>query len=123
MNIILYAEPAEKAREKLEKLIRAELPGLQVDRVDSIQSLSQKLCRPLNRISVIVIFLVSESGIAPLLTLKPLFDHIRLILVLPDKTKRLTALGLQLGPCFISYWDNSLEDITAVLKKIDQRTS
>ena len=121
MEVVLYATAAQKRGNKLEKLIQDELPQIQIEKINSIRSLKGKLCRPLNRISVIVMFVISEDDIDHLLTLRPLFDGIRLILVLPERKKKLTALGLVLNPCFVGYSDSDLIDIASVLKKIDQR--
>ena len=120
MKIILYAEDKEEVGENLQKLIQHQLPNIQIDAIHSVRQLSSTLCRPLNRVSVIVIFVMCEKDIDQFLTLKPLFDNIRLILVLPDGTTGMMAPWLQLNPCFISYRDNDFSDITSVLKKIYQ---
>jgi hypothetical protein len=123
MKIILYAEDRQGMGENLEKGIQHQLPNLQTDVIDSVRRLSSALCRPLNRVSVIVIFVMCEQDIGQFLALKPLFDNIRLILVLPDRTTGMMGPWLQLKPCFISYTDNytdnDFSDIISVLKKID----
>jgi hypothetical protein len=118
MKIILYADDKEEMGKNFGKLIQNQFPDIQLDTLNSVSRLSEKLCRPLNRISVIIIFVTCERDIDRLLTLKPLFDNIRLILVLPDRTTGMMAHGLQLNPCFISYFDSDFSDITSVLKKL-----
>lgn len=118
MKIILYADDKEAMGKNFGKLIQNQFPDIQMDILGSVRCLSEKLCRPLNRISVIVIFVTCERDIDGLLTLKPLFDNIRLILVLPDRTRGMMAHGLQLNPCFISYLDSDFSDIISVLKKL-----
>ena len=118
MKIILCADDSEPLGKNLELLIQNQLSEIQIDTMNSISDLSRKLCRPLNRISVIVIFVRCENDIRKLLTLKSLFDNIRLILVLPDRTREMMGLGLQLNPCFISFLENDLLDIISVLEKI-----
>ncbi len=118
MKIILYTDDKEAMAKNFRKLIQNQLPDIQMDTLNSVSRLSEKLCRPLNRISVIVIFVMCERDIDRLLALKPLFDNIRLILVLPDRTTDLMAHGLQLNPCFISYLDSDFSDVTSVLQKI-----
>ncbi|WP_232364187.1 hypothetical protein [Desulforapulum autotrophicum] len=105
---------------RLEQLIQDELPKIKVETICSIECVSQNLRRPLNGISVIVLFIVSQSQIENFLILKPFFDNTRLILVLPDNNKGLVAKGLQLNPCFVTYLDNDPHDITSVLRKIEQ---
>jgi hypothetical protein len=118
MKIILYTESKEEMGKNLQELIHHQLPKIQIDAIQSIRRLSSTLCRPLNRVSVIVIFVVCEADIDQFLTLNPLFDNIRLILVLPDGTRDMIAPWLQLKPCFICYRDNDFSDITSVLEKI-----
>ena len=120
MNVILFAASPQKMGTALEQLIQQELPKIKVETICSIERVSQKLRRPLNGISVIVLFIVSQNQIESFLTLKPFFDNTRLILVLPDNNKGLVAKGLQLNPCFVTYLDDDPHDITLVLKKIEQ---
>jgi hypothetical protein len=121
MKIVLFAEDVQEMGNELEGLIYDELPQTQVEKINSTLYLKEKLCRPLNRISVIVVFVNCESDIDRLMTLRPLFDGIRLILVLPGGENKLTSLGLGLNPCFVSYSDSDPSDIALVLKKIDQQ--
>ena len=121
MKIALYADPVQEMGNTIEGMIQNELPQIQIEKMNSIGFLKKSLCRPLNRISVIVVFVFHEKDIDLLLTLRSLFDDIRLILILPDRGKKLTALGLGLNPCFVGYSDSDPADITLVLKKIDQQ--
>ena len=122
MKLIIYAENRTEMGKKLTISIQDKLPKIQIDTITSINDLSRKLGRPLNRVAVIVIFVTCQKDIDQWLGLKSLFDNIRLILVLPDRTKGMVASGLQLHPSFISYSDSDYRYITSVLKKIYQRT-
>jgi hypothetical protein len=121
MKIILFSGDAQEKGNELEGIIHGELPQIQVEKINSTLYLKEKLCRPLNRISVIVVFVNCESDIDRLFSLRPLFDGIRLILVFPDGENKMISQGLGLNPCFVSYSDSDPSDITLVLKKIDQR--
>lgn len=118
MKIILYTEDKQEMGDDLQKLILHQLPTVQTDAVQSFRRLSSMICRPLNRVSVIILFVMCETDIDQFITLKPLFDNIRVILVLPDGTRDMMAPWLQLKPSFISYRDNDFSDIISVLKKI-----
>ncbi len=122
MKMLLLAEPLLKLCDRLENLIRTELPGIRIERTVSTGSFLRQLCQPMRRISVIVVFVVSESDINRLMALKPLFEDIRLILVLGDREQQTMAVALCLNPCFISYFDNDPREIIAVLEKIERRT-
>lgn len=122
MNIILFADIQEKKSSALARLIQNQFPGIHVDTVHSVNGLSKKIRRPFNGISVIVVFVVSEDTITGLSPLLPLFETIRLILVLPERADGLGALGLKLSPFFVGFRDSSLEDITAILTRLEQRS-
>ncbi len=121
MKLILYTGERKALGQNLEKLIQEQLPQIQIEAIDSAQGLSRLLCRPLNRISVIIIFVNCEEDLRGFLTLEPLLDNIRRILVLPERTTAMMAMGLQLNPSFISYWDSEFLDIISVLEKIYHR--
>jgi len=99
---------------KLKISIQDQLPKIQIETITSIDTLSRIIGRPLNRIAVIVIFLTCQKEIDQWLGLKSLFDNIRLILILPDRTKSMVASGLQLHPSFISYSDSDYSAPTLV---------
>jgi len=122
MKLIIYAENRTEMEKKLTLSIQDKLPKIQIDTITSINDLSRILGRPLSRIAVMVIFVTCQKEIDQWLGLKSLFDNIRLILVLPDRTKGMVTSGLQLHPSFISYSDSDYLDITSVLKKMYQRT-
>ncbi len=123
MNIILFTDAPQGMGTTLEQRIQNQLPRMQVEIVDSIGLIAQRLCRPLNGISVIILFIASESQIEQLLAIQPFFDDIRLILIFPDTNRTMMAKGLQLDPCFISYLHSDLNDITSVLEKIETLTN
>ncbi|MDD9303243.1 MAG: hypothetical protein HUK40_13225 [Desulfobacter sp.] len=122
MKLIIYTKDKDSLGKKLGKMIHQQLPEVQIETIDSAGHLSQILCRPLNRISVIIFFTACKKDIHDLLGLKPLFDNTRRILVLPDEAKGMMAFGLQLNPSFISSQDSDFLDIISVLKKIYQNT-
>ena len=118
MKLILYTGEKTDPGKTLEKLIQDQLPIIQMETLGSVDGLSRILCRPLNQISVIIIFVNCEEDLHGFLALTPLFDNIRRILILPGRAEGMVALGLQLNPCFITYLDNDFLDIISVLKKI-----
>lgn len=122
MKILLYANNRINTGKKLEKKIKEELFQIEIETLNSVTTLSQKLCQPLHRIMVIIIVIHAKEEITPFFDLIPLFEHIRIILVLPDREKKTFASGIKLNPSFISYADDNLKDITQVLKKIQQIT-
>lgn len=110
-----------KIGEHLKKIIQDKLPGIEVEQVDSILNLSKKLTRPLNKISILVTFVDGSNDISNLISLRPLLDNTKQILILPDRSIEMMESGLQLAPSFISYDDSDLMNVFSVIKKIFQK--
>ena len=118
MKTILYANRMDNIGEKLENIIHAQVPGIQVKTCNSIELFSEMLRQPLNNISVVVLMVTTRDELVHFYLMKLLFDNIRIILILPDRHKDTLALSLKLKTSFISYIDSDLLDVTAVLGQI-----
>ncbi len=124
MKLILYADNREKRGNRLETLIHEKIPGIQIIPLSTIDDLSQSLCRPLHQISIAVIFIFSQNQIKALLPLEPLFDDIRIVLIISSGEDIPMAAALELKPSFVSFpdpEDSDFEDVLSVLRKIQTR--
>ena len=81
MKIILYANEECEFRDRLKGRIINALPQVQVDLADSGQHLVKILSRPLHNISVLIVFISDAEDVGVLLSLKTLFEDIKLILI------------------------------------------
>lgn len=122
MKIILYTNRINGLGKKLEKEIHHMLTQIELETLNSVKSLTQKLCQPLNRISVIVFIVSIRNELKDFMKLLTALENIRIILLLPDRSEKTVAMAVKLNPSFISYTDNRLIDIIEVLKKIQQVT-
>ena len=52
------------------------------------------------------------------LSIRHLFDNIKIVLILPDRKNETIVIGHKLRPRFLSYTDGDFKDIAAVLKKM-----
>lgn len=121
MKMILYASGHHGGMEPLNKLIKTKVPDVHVESITSKQHLFERLSRPLNNISVLVSLASNTREINHLLSLNPLFDNTKLILILADRSRKMVNLGLQLSPSFISYSDSDYTDVLSVLKTIQKK--
>ena len=122
MKTILYANGIKDTGERLENIIQARVPGMQVEIYNSIELLFQILRRPLNNVSVVILLVASKDELVQFNVMNPLFDNIRVILILPDRNKDTLALGLKLKTSFVSYIDSNLQDVASVLGQILKKT-
>ena len=118
MKTIFYSNGINEIKRKLDNSTYHQIQDINFEIIDSFESLTKQMCRPLNHVSVIVAWLKKKSELENLVALSPLLENTRMILVLPDREKQTMSLGVKLKPSFISYQDNNFEDIITVLKKI-----
>ncbi|MFK5951430.1 MAG: hypothetical protein QM498_00115 [Desulfobacterium sp.] len=118
MKIILYVKGKVDYANKLENRIHSVIPGLKINVFNAIDRLSQLLRQPLQNIFIAILLPASRAELAELIGMAVLFDNVRVILILPDRSKRTQALGLTLRTSFISYVDNNVEDVLSVLQHL-----
>jgi len=122
MKTVLYENGLKNIGKQLQIIIHAQSPGLQINIHNSIKHVSQILRQPLNNVTVLILLIDSKEELVQFHSLNPLFDNIRIILILPDRRKETLALGLKLKPSFVSDVDSDLQDVASVLGQISKKT-
>ncbi|WP_300464271.1 hypothetical protein [Desulfobacula sp.] len=122
MKTVLYAKGIDKMGDHLETIIHAQVNGIKIKTCTSIEGLFQILRKPLNNLSVVILWIASINDLVEFNLMGTLFDDIKIILILPDRKKQTLALGCKLKPSFVSYVDSDLQDVASVLKQILKKT-
>ncbi len=122
MKIILHADETCEIRSRLMNQVEDELPEVQIALTNSKQDLSEALCRPLHNFSVLICFIDDSESVELLISLKPLFENIKLILIHSKRVEDIRKDILKLEPSFISASEN-FTDIIFVLQHIEQKQS
>lgn len=115
---VLLKPPTDNIGDRLEKLMKSTCSRMDMAVLASVEQLSVCLRRPLNRVSLIVLPAASVEDLDRFHELAPLLDNIRVILILPDRDHRTLDRASRLKPCYISYRDGNLTDISAVLTTV-----
>jgi len=118
---MIHAKKGEKKAATLKLKIREQLPEIRIIPSESMSDLTGELGRPLNNISVIIMFIPTLKTLDLLFSLKSFFENKKLILVLAGQDNQTFIRGLQLNPSFISTGDVHGDDVFRVLKRINQR--
>jgi len=122
IKILLYNNTLENIGERIRFLVRNRFPQLDIVVLDSMQQISSLLCRPLHRISVIILPIAAIQELDTFQKLHPMLDQIRVILILPDRDTKTLARAVQVKSSFITYIDSDINDIAAVLEKLAQKS-
>ena len=118
MKIFLYSKVNDQSGDKLEKLIKAHLPEVEMAVYKTIDDLSQSLRQPTEDSSVAILLVSNRGDLQNIFSIRHLFQNIRIILLVPSKEAEIVALAHQLRPRFLTDTNSDLAEITAVLKKM-----
>jgi hypothetical protein len=118
MNVLYYSNTVERGGDRFVDIVHRQLPTVQIEQVTSIGRFYDRLCQPLNRISAIVTLLRSPRDLEYLFSLKPRFDQLRLIIIVPDEVVLEQGSIQRLAPCYVCYSEHNFGDVVSVLGHI-----
>lgn len=118
MNVLFYATIKDGVWECLQHKVEAVVPVESMEICRTIESLSERLCKPLYGLSIGVMLATSQKELQELLIIRDFIIDFRLILVLPDRKKETIAKGHLLRPRYLTYADGDFTDVAAVLGKM-----
>jgi len=116
MEVILYAPDSEQSgiRERIGSLI----PQRRVKMYRTLEGLSERLHRPVDPETIVVIVAGSREKLSEVSPLRRILGDFRTIVVVPDQEPATVALAHQLRPRFLTYANSDLGDLVAVLQKM-----
>jgi len=121
MKIILHAYQNSETIIRLKDLVEEQMPEVQIILTASQQQLHEKLCRPLNNYSALIASLDNSESAKVLLSLKPMLENIKLILILSKKINGIREPLILLEPTCTMFSNNNFMDIISVLKRIQRK--
>ena len=116
MEVILYAPDSEQSgvRERIGSLI----PQRRVRVYRTLEGLSERLHRPVDPETVLIIVACSREKLSEVSALQRVLGDVRTIVVVPDQEPTTVALAHQLRPRFLAYANSKFDDLAAVLQKM-----
>lgn len=121
MKMLVYAADVTQGKRLLDA-VQLFSDKSQLEYHTTLDSLQQRLRRN-GLVNVIALLMASSRReLQRVQRLSGLMADMKIILVLPDRSRETTSLGHALYPRFISYADSDFNDVRAVLAKLIQRT-
>ena len=94
MRLLLFSSSPKGAGERLHRLLEAVFPGQKSEIIRTISDLSARLLQPLKyHPNVAILVSKSKDELSELLSIRDLFDDVRIILVLPDRERDTVSKG------------------------------
>ena len=122
-RVIVYAKNLEELTEDLKWLFDGLLPPEAIESYRNISDLASRLS-VIRHESIILLLMPTENQeLRDIQAIRHLLDNLRIILLLPDSSADTIMAGHSLHPRFISFLNNSLTDVKAVLQKMSDRNT
>jgi hypothetical protein len=118
MKIFLYSKVGNQSGDKLEKIVKTNLPEVEMMVYRTMDDLFQNLRQPIEDSGIAILLVSNQEDLKNILSIRSFFQNIRIILLLPNKEPEIVTLAHQLRPRFLTDMNSDLLEITAVLKKI-----
>lgn len=116
--MLFFAAEKNRVVEMLEQLLDKQRLTRRVTYCRTLGALERRLRRPRHNIEIVLISISDAIEMAKLTEMRQLLLDLRLLLVLPKRNEDTVAWAHKLGPRFIAYADNGVEQIGAVLDKM-----
>lgn len=119
MKVFLgLTETPSTAADYLEKNVIKNVAKNSLQIFRNTEDLAWMLRRPWNRCAVAILVAANTRDFDNFLSLQPLLEDVKVLLVLPDREPATALKGHKLYPRFFSYLDGDLKGVLAALKII-----
>ena len=118
MNVLFYATMKDGIGELLQQEVETVVPAENLDVFRTIESLYQRLRRPLYDLAVAVLLTASTKELLEMISIGDRLLDIRIILILPNRKKETISRGHALYPRYLNYADGDFKDVSLVLRKM-----
>ena len=116
MEVILYTPDSEQSG--VQERIGGLIPQRRVRVYRTLEGLSERLHRPIDSETVLIIVTYSREKLSEVSPLRHVLGDVRTVVVVPDQEPTTVALAHQLRPRFLTYANSNLEDLTSVLQRM-----
>jgi hypothetical protein len=116
--LIAYLRDKDKFGMELKKMLEGLASKANVVICRTNADLTARLRMPLSESSIAVLLIADEKDLKSMLSIKSLLINMRIVLILPDRSDVTIEAGHSLHPRYLSFKDNSLKDINAVLARM-----
>lgn len=118
MAVILYLPEHNGAGARLHRIVKEVLSERNIEWFGSLNEMSQRLHEPIPDVKIAILYLTNKQDLLRVCAMGDFLGDIRLILVLPDGNPETISKAHLLRPRFITYVDNSFDDLGLVLKQM-----
>jgi len=122
MKLLLFRRWRDEAGLDIESRVRSRFPDLAIEHYSALESLVARLRQPCTPSFVAALLIAVNPGdVRDLAAWSPLFDGMKVLLVLPDEDAATVANGHRLKPSLMTCDDGGPAQICAVIERLLER--
>jgi len=118
LKLLLYFSDSETAGKRLLEAVYKRISPEETEILRDMKSLSGRFRRLRGELRVAVFLCSSREELSQIVSLGPLISDLRILLLLPDRDRETVARGHTLYPRFLSFVDESFEEVGVVLGRM-----
>jgi hypothetical protein len=115
---ILYARDRNRCGMAIREMMTDLVPKGKIEVYNSIPGLTAKLRTPQRESTIAVLFVADGEDLESILAVQSFFGNTPIVLILPDRKADTIMKGHSMHPRYLSFKDNRLEDVRAVLARM-----
>jgi hypothetical protein len=117
-KLIVYSKDKNELGMELEKMLEELVSKENEEICRTTPDLALRLRMPLRESSIVVLLISDEEDLKNMLSIQSLLINMRIVLILPDRNDGTIEAGHELHPRYLSFKDNGLKDLKAVLSRM-----
>ncbi len=118
MSVLFFSGETEGAGKQIQRIIEAQVRDSEIEIYRTIESLANRFKQAAYNLCIAVLFAADKEALSGFLSIRNLFDDVRIVLILPDRNNETISSGHKLYPRFLSYSDSNFNDVALVLNKM-----
>ena len=118
MSVLFFSGETEGAGKQIQRIIEEQVRDDEIEIYRTIESLANRFKQAAYNLCIAVLFAADKEALSGFLSIRNLFDDVRIVLILPDRNNETISSGHKLYPRFLSYSDSNFNDVALVLNKM-----
>lgn len=118
MNLLLYLPTEAGPGGRLQQVLEETAAVRSLETFHTMEALSARLRQPHYDCHLAILLAATPRDLIELSSVRHLFQDLRVVLVLPDRSEESTTLAHTLCPRVLCYIDSDFTEISAVLERV-----
>lgn len=118
VKVLFFSSTLEDPGRGLETSLKDLVPAGRVEVCRSIEELTRRLQRLYDQNTIVILQAQDKQQLARMVSLRDVFQGVRIILLVPDREEETIVLAHRLRPRFLSTSESDFSDVMSVLQKM-----